>query len=65
MKRDFLTFLVENKSSFYNLYYTELPSKAVKAMKNGKKKDDMKNIEEIRYKQLMTDFLQNVSAMNN
>lgn len=64
MKRNFLTFLTESNTSFYNLYYTEFPSKRVKDMKDGKKKDEEKRIEEIKYKKLMTDFLQNVGAMN-
>lgn len=65
MKRNFLTYLTENKSSFFNLYYTEFPSKEVKAMKDGKKRDEAEKVEEIKYKKLMTDFLQNVGAMNN
>lgn len=63
MKR-FSEFLIENEVSFYNLYYTEFPSKKLKEMKPGKKKDAAEKVEEIKYKNLMTDFLQKVGSMN-
>lgn len=68
MKQAFKTFLIETEfngmPSFYNLYFTEYPSAKTKNMKDGADKDKQINIEQERYKKLLTDFLQRVGSMN-
>jgi hypothetical protein len=68
MKRSFKTFLTESEEqtpvSFYNLYYTQFPSEKVQKMKDGKEKEKELEIEEIKYKNLLTDFLRKCSSMN-
>lgn len=64
MKKSFSEYLKEHTTSFYNLYTTEFPSKELKKMPAGKEKDEKTKAETIKYKKLMTDFLQYVGAMN-
>ena len=64
MKKNFKSFLIEKQTSFYTLYYTQFPSEEVEKMRDGKGKEKKLEIEQIKYKNLLTDFLRMNSAIN-